>query len=92
MSANHTPGPWKSPSKMINADGLYIADRTGNWDICTINYDHAPSLDEAAANATLIAAAPDMFEALQNAVYAEAVGDKIDWPEILDAIARATGK
>jgi hypothetical protein len=61
---NHTPGPWSKPRNMINDQGLYVADPSGNWDICTITLSHAPTAEQAHANARLIAAAPAMLDAL----------------------------
>lgn len=56
----HTPGPW-SISTDGEATGVIYALRGFEWDdICVIT----PRC-EAAANAHLIAAAPDMFRALE---------------------------
>lgn len=65
--SNFTAGPWNRPAKMSTRDGLYIGDSTGNWDICTIDFDHSPCMDasEAIANAQLIASAPELFEQLR---------------------------
>ena len=59
----HTPGPW-SISTDWEATGVIYALRGFEWDdICVIT----PRC-EAAANAHLIAAAPDMLEALEEVV------------------------
>lgn len=58
--AKHTPGPWYvmagMPSNVLSAGGLRVArcDFDGNFDSA-----------EARANAKLMAAAPDMFAALE---------------------------
>mgnify|MGYP000908188979 CR=1 FL=1 len=62
----HTPGPWQI---MTTPKGnLGIHHNTGNYqrNICTTPYIPAQLLHpEDAANAALIAAAPDMLEALE---------------------------
>lgn len=62
----HTPGPWNISSAnlyAVNARGRGIATAHGTDDV---NYsDFFPPTEEAAANARLIAAAPDLLEALQ---------------------------
>lgn len=76
MNTLHTPGPWKNPRPTISGDSLYIADKTGNWDIATVKISHAPSPEQAAANAQIIAAAPELLAALQT-IAAQSVG--ADW-------------
>lgn len=98
----HTPGPWavvehdhaiciqtESPSKTKYDAARYAA--IGGFD----RNDRA-QLEEARANARLIAAAPDLLEALRSAVNdADAWGladDECDWlPLARAAIAKATG-
>jgi hypothetical protein len=71
----HTKGPWN------NADGLWINNATevkndetigSGLQICKVNGPHelayAIDKDEAYANAQLIAAAPELLEALHNLV------------------------
>ena len=61
MMTEHTPGPWKVHSR---ARGYgYVRDRSER-PICGFG-SGSLSNDESAANAHLIAAAPDMLEALQ---------------------------
>lgn len=63
MSTQHTPGPWHvskaSPTRVIESGprGNSIAKMGLNLGAC--------SQEEAEANARLIAAAPDLLEALQ---------------------------
>ena len=89
--AKHTPGPWINRS---NRD-ILTADK-----LCRIaDIANGPSTDEERlGNAILIAAAPDLLEALR-AIATQSVGD--DWTPIQalafikqhakDAIAKATG-
>jgi hypothetical protein len=89
MSVNHTPGPWTIDEKngfVICSDNP-IADRL----ICDPSWDEdtGQSWAEVEANCRLIAAAPEMLEALQNMtamahVYA---GDD---PKALALVAKAT--
>jgi hypothetical protein len=62
MKSEHTPGPWR---KQITDEGFNIADSTGNWDICTITAQYAPTTEQAEANARLLASAPDLLAALR---------------------------
>jgi len=108
MSAKHTPGPWQrignkvfalTPSERqepgwpteINRFGCYI--QRENREPCG-----APD-DELEANARLIAAAPELLEALQmlmpQAPNAWAENDPYSvamWDNAAAAIAKATGK
>lgn len=65
MNTKHTPGPWNISSAnlyAVNARGRGIATAHGTDDV---NYsDFFPPTEEASANARLIAAAPDLLEAL----------------------------
>lgn len=57
-----TPGPWEvepNPGK-----GSWVGDSKGNWSALSCGRSN----DEGEANAHLIAAAPDMLEALQEAI------------------------
>ena len=61
-TTHHTPGPWKTrdPSSVYDALGRYIHQGSG-----TMPEHHSLPREEAAANARLIAAAPDLLEALK---------------------------
>ena len=67
--AEHTPGPWKVGSKarmkpyVEGADGMFVASCGGNAP-GKGNYDTA-TWRRREANARLIAAAPDLLEALK---------------------------
>lgn len=64
----HTPAPWKADEENC-ADGLNIQDTEGRRIAFTAtirNPDYTPLItDEAIANARLIAAAPELLEALR---------------------------
>lgn len=76
MTEKHTPGPWTCTADMR---------RLGYYKI-TEPYEFRAL--ETEANARLIAAAPDMLEALQNLVKHK---DQNAWNEARHAIAKATG-
>ena len=60
-----TPGPWKSGRKHPFSEVRYVdfTDMHGTTDeICTLYYSKG---EEQEANARLIAAAPEMYEALE---------------------------
>ena len=81
----HTPGPW-SISTDGEATGVIYALRGFEWDdICVIT----PRC-EAAANAHLIAAAPEMLEALEYAIVQ--VPELASVPGIDAAIRKARGE
>ena len=82
---SHTPGPW-SISTDREATGVIYALRGFEWDdICVIT----PRC-EAAANARLIAAAPEMLEALEYAIVQ--VPELANVPGIDAAIRKARGE
>lgn len=93
----HTPGPWVvTNGYQVWKDGrnALLSPR-----ICSLKSAATPveqvSRDEMAANAALIAAAPDMLAALREAVQAHGpFGDDSRpawWQAACDAIARAEG-
>lgn len=97
MSA-HTPGPWVVTSAEQPDDLVTSTHAQGlDDDVCEV-YGGNDDLDEVrAANARLIASAPDLLEALK--ALSGAVGFRIDDPRVQHihdaaraAIARAEGK
>lgn len=94
-AARHTPGPWEQKIQSC-----------GFWSICTVYGAeqgwieiHAPNGSQTAdvraettANARLIAAAPDLLEALQHLMVAH--GEQLDYAfqQAQEAIAKATGE
>ena len=85
MTKQHTPGPWTYEAEETGFAGAIVA-KTG-W-IC--DFDTDPSL----ANARLIAAAPDLLEALKVARHMIVEdGTPIGWSvsRLDEVIAKATG-
>ena len=84
MEAKHTPGPWRV------IDGQEV--HAGNSESRLIAECHAGHAPERDANATLIAAAPDLLAALKVSlallrVVQEAIRDQRDIPAaLLDAL------
>ena len=96
MNAKHTPGPWMksthggiSKYSIWSSSGQHIADT---------NTTKSIGFERCAANASLIAAAPDLLEALEDCVAVmdrELAGLKVIQPELSAAraaIAKATGE
>lgn len=82
---NHTPGPWTVNGNKIDGKGYHIA---------SVN-SHATT--EGKANASLIAAAPDLLVALENALEAVLYMDEMEgcrWmvEQTISVIAKAKGK
>lgn len=60
MIMKHTPGPWVTSPEPNGKEWVVDA---GPWGICVCAF--APGLGTAEANARLIAAAPELLEALE---------------------------
>lgn len=60
----HTPGPWTTAKQQNNLPGIY-GGMGGHLHIAEISGIEG----ESDGNAALIAAAPDLLDALENAVY-----------------------
>lgn len=88
MKTEHTPGPWKVREDYAGAQSVVSADaflaRVG-----------PPNTEQAEANARLIAAAPELLEALQGLLAAVEQGTLPGSGKAQDAaraaIAKATG-
>lgn len=71
--SKHTPGPWKAGDYQEESNGLlrdagfFIAPEKRGYDIADVPYMASRSRDEVAANARLIAAAPELLDALKMA-------------------------
>ena len=104
MTTQHTPGPWRTSDNgewTASYDGLGsscyqgIKDEFGN--VVALAVAHDPNLfsdPDTYANARLIAAAPDLLEALKNLLESHYNGNviKADCAEAEAAIAKATGQ
>jgi hypothetical protein len=98
MTTQHTPGPWIGAGPSFG-DPLprYTTSIMTEWEhedggyieICELPFHHHD--DENEANARLIAAAPDLLEALQHLMVAH--GEQLDYAfqQAQEAIAKATG-
>lgn len=91
----HTPGPW-SYLRTTHPRGYIVTGRDGIYDIAIVR--DVGGTPENAANARLIAAAPELLEALQGVLKAgRGTSGRIileGWHEVVvrDAIAKATGE
>ena len=90
----HTPGPWKL--EHVNGALAWILIAPNTTDLGKYKADDAADNNTAWANATLIAAAPEMLDTLKR-VRSELI--KIKWDEtgpvisdISDVIAKAEGR
>ena len=102
----HTPGPWRisgesattvqADYRAINSEGGVLIARALGYP----NSGYFPSDDEAAANARLIAAAPELLEALEALrdnvgtciCYDESAREFNAWEMAKAAIAKAKGE
>jgi hypothetical protein len=89
MIAKHTPGPWSIYS--ITFKGYHQIAGAQGGRVCQV----LPFEDEYKANARLIAAAPDLLEALKNMCEGFSTLKDSDFPALAKAraaIAKATGE
>lgn len=102
IEAKHTPGPWEILDT-YEADLLNEGRprRETVWEISNRDAGNSPAYATSAADASLIAAAPELLEALQVAVFAMgAQGANHDlrhplrpaWEQARAAIAKAEGR
>lgn len=85
MSNKHTPGPWAH----INPDGFTVRHPQVYSDtgpVCNVTWLGDGRIDELRANARIIAAAPDLLEALQEIV---AAADGEGWAQLDATLANA---
>lgn len=99
MSAQHTPGPWA-----LTAEGFGFSVRSAGTmengylseHICSMDHYRDDRAEEQTPNARLIAAAPELLEALQKLCAIADDGDVASWVSEWDAaraaIAKATGE
>jgi hypothetical protein len=98
--SEHTPGPWTVHVQKFGSEGQFIETHIWSADrqlIHWINTSMRPSRnDEYIANARLIAAAPELLEALEelvNVIYDYELFDNIyiEFDKARQAIAKAKG-
>ena len=102
--ATYTKGPWHAPHFTLDEIdfncGYIIAEDSRMGSIATVNFDNGksieeggydcPPLEEAKANARLIAAAPDLVEALRDLLVCPAILDELNGDsETNNAVAKA---
>jgi hypothetical protein len=96
MNLKHTPGPWRM-SAAIRPDEFDIRDAKssgGFAPIAKVRGDKRHTLEQAAANARLIAAAPELLDALMTVPQGMLWSDDDLWrwnDKARAAIAKATG-
>lgn len=99
MSAKHTPGPWSVYAPQFGFSAITEPDGKLIFGLAAGNAKERRGEAECAANARLIAAAPDMLEALERIVKV-GIHEIHDWRAValrmqetaLAAIAKATGE
>lgn len=72
MTSKHTPGPWVAWQPRADES---VPVRTGGLGI-TIAYVHQGAITNAEANARLIAAAPEILQALEDLLHAYSEPDR----------------
>lgn len=93
MSTKHTPGPWVFESEFGSRAFVNTKDES-----TYIAIQYCDNREEMAANARLIAAAPELLEALQNCLDILLVADmktaetETPYTRAKAAIAKATGE
>lgn len=104
MTQTHTPSPWKKEERLGATVVYSVACAV---DVATVHqgYPHGKLLEERQANARLIAAAPDLLEALEACMEVAFYGpsfpvssqDNRTWKDSIEvkcraAVARAKGE
>lgn len=94
----HTPGPWEAGRRDMSTlvDGYPSKWIYGGKDcqryVAAASSVDTQNWDEVMANARLIAAAPDLFEACKNMVKQAREGEISDWHEAIEVIEAALTK
>ncbi len=100
----HTPGPWLAAAKPSSVVGWPIVATGNGRSICSVTYVQHSKIDvpvegdrsfnsESKANAHLIAAAPEMYEALKAVWSYLAFRDSGEpFKQVTDALAKAEGR
>lgn len=97
MSAKHTPGPWTQGTSKIGLTCVWLDGITEQRDGRGLGPENTWIDCNTEANARLIAAAPDLLEALKACDEAMSYMSEYDIPltlpgQVKDAIAKATGE
>ena len=84
-----TPGPWQVKRLLLHPEEIVAVGDADGWFVADCQTTARPS-EEIAANACLIAAAPELLEACKLALFAFETRAAIDWGVLEAAIAKAT--
>ncbi len=90
----HTPGPWMLGDSDLRVSQFSIHGKTTNRHSTIarmVSMEHGMAIEEIYANAHLMAAAPDLLEALQNLENDDGRIPDHAWAMVQAAIAKATG-
>ena len=87
--SKHTKGPWKAV-RTVAPKGWVIGREDGLYDIAIVRDGSA--LEDNQANARLIAAAPDLLEALEDVRHNVDSDEPEMWHRVNAAIAKARGE
>ena len=88
-TAKHAPGPWVVILSPADHDEFEVVTSNVSMPICKF-WRNGHGVEAHAANARLIAAAPDLLDACRKALYA--IKGREHDQFIRDAIAKATGE
>ena len=94
---SHTPGPWNACPRHVDNDGTQDEISGLGWDIEGPRQPQLRGQFAKAADAYLIAAAPDLLEAAEKAIRIlnEEVGHfgvRVNFPDLRNAIDKAKGE
>lgn len=86
-------GPWSAQKYGLDGEGGWEV-RSGGNEVCTIAVDDEICKDEEQPTAHLIAAAPELYDALEYVAGFAATGGKTygDHPAVKAALAKARGE
>lgn len=94
----HTPGPWFFNNDFTISNRDVTGDRPFGNDICLVfvdNYKNENAIKQSEVDGLLIAAAPEMLEAiisyLKRIEYAEEIDSMRSYKEFIDVVEKATG-
>jgi hypothetical protein len=94
--SNHTPGPWgpTNSDDLDDAPGYVVCTLDDGW---YVSSEHKPTIGAIGADTRLIAAAPEMLDALEETVYMRGIPDDDEdrngyEKRLMAAIAKAKGE
>lgn len=87
----HTPGPWRYSEPVVKFLSPLVWDERG-WQVADCSGWHARPYEEKVANAHLIAAAPDLFEACLRCLDRDDIASDELGDLLRSAVSKAQGK